>query len=167
MTRALFLDRDGVVNVDKSYVYKIGDFEFIDGIFDLCESAQSHGFKIIIATNQSGIARGYYTVEDFNRLTEYMIGKFKSSGIEITDVFYCPYLSGPDRKPNPGMFIKARDKYCIDMKKSVSVGDKQRDIQPALNAGIIRNYLLSVAETPSTAYATVSSLRDLCGVFDF
>ena len=96
-----------------------------------------------------------------------MIGKFKSSGIEITDVFYCPYLSGPDRKPNPGMFIKARDKYCIDMKKSVSVGDKQRDIQAALNAGIIRNYLLSVAETPSTAYATVSSLRDLCGVFDF
>ena len=133
----------------------------------MCESAQSHGFKIIIATNQSGIARGYYTVEDFNRLTEYMIGKFKSSGIEITDVFYCPYLSGPDRKPNPGMFIKARDKYCIDMKKSVSVGDKQRDIQAALTAGIIRNYLLSVSDTPSTAYATVSSLRDLCGVFDF
>lgn len=167
MTRALFLDRDGVVNVDKAYVYKIADFEFIDGIFDLCKSALAHEFKIIIATNQSGIARRYYTLEDFNRLTEYMIGQFKSNGIDITDVFYCPDLSGPDRKPNPGMFLKARDKYCIDMKKSVSVGDKQRDIQAASNAGIIRNYLFSVSETSPTAYATVSSLRDLCGIFDF
>lgn len=167
MTRALFLDRDGVVNIDKAYVYKIVDFEFIDGIFDLCKSAQDHGFKIIIATNQSGIARGYYTIEDFSKLTRYMVAKFKSNKIEITDVFYCPHLDGFDRKPNPGMFLKARDKYCIDMKKSVSIGDKSRDIIAGAAAGIIRNYLISNSETQSTAYAVVPTLRDLHGIFDF
>lgn len=139
--KALFLDRDGTINVDYGYVYQAEKFDFIDGIFDLCRRAQEKGYLIIIITNQSGIARGYYTTDDFNTLTRHMCAEFNRRSIVITDVFYCPDLSGPDRKPNPGLFLKARDKYHIDMAASVSVGDKSRDVTAAQAAGVGRNFL--------------------------
>ncbi|MBO5285108.1 MAG: HAD-IIIA family hydrolase, partial [Alphaproteobacteria bacterium] len=110
-TKALFLDRDGTINVEKHYLYQIKDFEFMDGILELCQKAHQKGYLIIVITNQSGIARGYYTVKDYEILTAFMIDEFKKHGIPITDVFYCPDLDGPDRKPNPGMFLKAKEKY--------------------------------------------------------
>lgn len=139
--KALFLDRDGTINVDYGYVYQSEKFDFIDGIFDLCRHAQAAGYLIIVITNQSGIARGYYTNDDFNVLTRHMCAEFKRRGIHITDVFHCPDLSGPNRKPNPGLFFKARDKYHIDMAASVSVGDKPRDIDAARAAGVGHNFL--------------------------
>ena len=143
VNKALFLDRDGTINVDYGYVYQPEKFDFIDGVFDFCRRAQEKGYKIIVITNQSGIARGYYTVSDYEKCTEYMIGKFKEQGILITDVFYCPELSGEDRKPNAGMFLKAQKKYEINMAESVSVGDKQRDIDAARKAGVGRNFLFN------------------------
>ena len=77
MNRALFLDRDGVINVEKNYLHKIEDFEFIDGIFELCRHYQQQGFLIVVVTNQSGIDRGYYSEEDFEKLTAWMIKAFK------------------------------------------------------------------------------------------
>ena len=139
--KALFLDRDGTINIDYGYVGSIDKFKFINGVFDFCAIAQSKGYKIIVITNQSGIARGYYTVSDYEKVTKYMCDEFRKHGIEITDVLYCPELSGPNRKPNPGLFIIARDKYNIDMSKSVSVGDKERDLEAARACGVLRNFL--------------------------
>lgn len=169
MTRAFFLDRDGVINADKAYVHKIADFEFVDGIFDACRAAQSRGFIIIVATNQSGIARGYYSEEDFAKLTAHMLGEFEKRGVRIADVFHCPLLDGPDRKPNPGMFLKARDRHSIDMSRSVSLGDKERDIEAASRAGVVRNYLLSESAGKTAAYAVVKSPKEMetLSAFDF
>lgn len=141
--KALFLDRDGTINVDHGYVYQPEKFELIDGITELCLRAQEKGYLIIVITNQSGIARGYYTDDDFQKINQYMIEIFNRYGVKITDVFYCPELSGNDRKPNCGMFIKARDKYGIDMAQSVSVGDKERDIEAAQKAGCGKNFLFT------------------------
>lgn len=143
MVKALFLDRDGTINIDYGYVFQPEKFEFINGIFELCRKAQEKGYLIIVITNQSGIARGYYTDDDFQKINQYMIEIFNRYGVKITDVFYCPELSGNDRKPNCGMFIKARDKYGIDMAQSVSVGDKERDIEAAQKAGCGKNFLFT------------------------
>ncbi len=143
MVKALFLDRDGTINIDYGYVFQPEKFEFINGIFELCRKAQEKGYLIIVITNQSGIARGYFSEQDFAELNSYMLAEFTKHGIKITDVFYCPKLSGNDRKPNCGMFIKARDKYGIDMAQSVSVGDKERDIEAAQKAGCGKNFLFT------------------------
>lgn len=143
MVKALFLDRDGTINIDYGYVFQPEKFEFINGIFELCRKAQEKGYLIIVITNQSGIARGYFSEQDFAKLNSYMLAEFIQHGIKITDVFYCPELSGNDRKPNCGMFIKARDKYSIDMVQSVSVGDKERDIEAAQKAGCGKNFLFT------------------------
>ena len=141
--KALFLDRDGTINVDYGYVYQPEKFELIEGITELCIRAQEKGYLIIVITNQSGIARGYYTDDDFQKINQYMIDTFNRYGVKITDVFYCPELSGNRRKPECGMFIEARDKYGIDMQKSVSIGDKERDVEAGRKAGVGKNFLFN------------------------
>ncbi len=143
MNKALFLDRDGTINIDYGYVYEISKFTFIDGIFKLCKTAINKDYKIIIITNQSGIERGYYTTEDFHKLNEYMLNEFSKNNITITDVFFCPFLKSEDRKPNSGMFIKAKEKHNIDMANSISLGDKERDIIAGKNSGIGKNFLFN------------------------
>lgn len=107
----------------------------------MCRRAEEKGYLIIVITNQSGIARGYYSDADFQEITRYMTMKFADSGVHITDVFYCPDLDGNRRKPNAGMFLEARDKYDIDMQNSISVGDKPRDIEAGKTAGVGKNFL--------------------------
>jgi D-glycero-D-manno-heptose 1,7-bisphosphate phosphatase len=148
MQKFLFLDRDGVVNVEKDYLYKIDDFEFIDGIFELCSYYQNLGFGIVVVTNQSGIARGYYTQEDFFVLSDWMVKEFSRNGINLSKVYHCPHypeISGSCecRKPKPGMLLDAAKEFNIDLASSVMVGDKERDIEAALNAGLSETYLLS------------------------
>ena len=150
--RALFLDRDGVVNHDYGYVSQSRDFVFIDGIFDLCREAVSFGYLIIIVTNQAGIGRGYYTERDFQVLTSWMLQEFEREGVTITEVFHCP--SHPtrgvgeyrkddfDRKPNPGMILKAAEKYEVLLEESILVGDKVTDVEAGLRANIGQNVLL-------------------------
>lgn len=142
-SKALFLDRDGTINVDYGYVYRQKDFHLIDGILDLCKKAEQKGYLVIVITNQSGIARGYYSDADFQKLNDYMIDLFKQNGVKITDVFYCPDLQGFRRKPECGMFIEAQNKYDIDMALSVCVGDKERDIQAGQKAGVGKNLLFT------------------------
>ncbi len=146
LQKTLFLDRDGVINIEKSYLYKIEDFEFIEGIFELCRYYQDLGYLIIVVTNQSGIARKYYSEDDFNKLTLWMIEKFSQNNIEISKVYYCPHypdISGECscRKPKSGMFLEAQKEFKIDMQNSIMIGDKERDIEAGLNAGIEKNYL--------------------------
>jgi D-glycero-D-manno-heptose 1,7-bisphosphate phosphatase len=145
MMKAAFLDRDGVINIDKNYVYKIEDFEFKDGIFELLKLLQSKGFTLFVVTNQSGIGRGYYTLQDFKKLTEYMLNELKKKGIEIKEVAFCPHHPDDDcecRKPKPGMILNLVKKYNIDLKNSILIGDKQSDIKAGKNAGVGKTYLV-------------------------
>lgn len=141
MNKALFLDRDGVINIEKNYVYRIEDFEFIEGIFKLCHRYIDEGFLIFVITNQAGIAKGYYSVDDFLKLTDWMIAEFQKQGIEIKKVYYCPHH--PDlnaqcecRKPNPGMILQAANEFDLNLSQCVLIGDKESDLQAGLNAGL-------------------------------
>lgn len=144
--RALFLDRDGVINHDSGYTHRIEDFHFIDGIFDLCRAAQQAGYLLIVVTNQAGIGRGYYTEEDFQVLTTWMVGRFAEEGVTITDVLYCPFhpehgvgkykCESADRKPNPGMMERAARAHQIDFNQSIMVGDKDSDMEAAARVGM-------------------------------
>lgn len=143
---AFFLDRDGVINVDHGYISSPSQFDFVPGVFNACQQIVDAGYKIIIVTNQSGIARGYYTEAVFADLTRWMIATFKQRGIPITDVRYCPHhpVHGKGeylqqchcRKPNPGMIIDAAKQHNIDVSQSVMVGDKDSDMQAGSRAGI-------------------------------
>ena len=163
--KTIFLDRDGVINKEINYLHKIDDFEFIDGIFDACLYFQSLGYKIIIITNQSGISRGYYTENDYQKVTQWMLNQFKYNNINILDIFHCPH--GPNstcscRKPKPGMFLKAKAKHNTDMEKSWIIGDKERDIQAAKSASINNTILVSsghsINETKSNASFIIDSI---------
>ena len=160
-SRALFLDRDGVVNLDNAYVHRKEDFVFLDGIFDVCRKARELGYLVIVATNQSGIERGYFTEDEFRELTDWMVARFAEEGVAITDVLYCPGLSGNDRKPNPGMFLTAADRYGLDMPNSVSLGDKERDIEAARRAGVGTNVLYSDAPGETAADRVIRNLREM------
>jgi len=138
-TKAAFLDRDGVINIDKSYVHKVEDFEFVDGVFETLKFLQDRGYLLIVVTNQSGIGRGYYSEEDFQTLTSYMLKELKKNGIDIAKVYHCPH--SPDvkcecRKPAPKMLLDAKKEFDIDMQNSLMIGDKKSDIEVGKNAKV-------------------------------
>lgn len=155
VNRALFLDRDGVINHDSGYTSDVESFRFVDGIFDVCRAARELGYLLIVVTNQAGIGRGYYSEQDFLILTKWMCDQFEAEGAQISDVFYCPYhpedgvghykKDSFDRKPNPGMLLRAAEKYKLDLNCSIMIGDKSSDMQAANEAGVgIRCHFLSV-----------------------
>ena len=172
--RALFLDRDGVINHDAGYTSIAENFKFIDGIFDLCRAAKQLGYLIIVVTNQAGIGRGYYAEVDFLELTEWMCERFKSEGAPITEVFYCPYhpeygvgdykKESFDRKPNPGMILRAAEKYKIDLEQSIMIGDKDSDMKAAnkANVGIRCHYLANTDDglMPDAATHKILSIEE-------
>lgn len=170
MNKALFLDRDGVINIEKEYLYKIEDFEFIDGVFETCKTFQDQGYLLIVITNQAGIARGKYTENDFAKLTQWMIQQFTHKEILISHVYHCPHhpeFTGKCdcRKPNPDMIIQAKKAFNLDLSKSILVGDKEGDIQAGINAGISRNILVRsghpIDETKTKATNILDSIKYL------
>ncbi len=147
MNKALFLDRDGVINKEKNYLYKIEDFEFIDGVFETCKYFQDREYLIVIITNQAGIARGKYTEVEYQILTNWMINEFEKKGIKISKVYHCPHhpeFSGECecRKPKPKMILDAQKEFDIDLANSILVGDKNSDIEAGIKAGVKMNYLV-------------------------
>ena len=165
--KALFLDRDGVINIEKNYLYKIEDVEFVDGIFELCRHFQALGYLIIVVTNQSGIARGIYSEADFFKLSEWMIEQFKNEGITITHIYHCPHhpeYSGECecRKPKPKMLLDAAASYNINMEDSILIGDHERDIEAAIAAKVGEQVLISSNEMiDSSATQVLKELRCL------
>jgi D-glycero-D-manno-heptose 1,7-bisphosphate phosphatase len=164
--KTIFLDRDGVINKDTNYLSKIEEFEFINGIFETCQYLLSMDYKIIVVTNQSGIARGYYSEKDFQKITHWMLVQFEINGINILDVLHCPHSSDSNcncRKPKPGMFIKAKNKHGIDMEKSWMIGDSERDIKAANLAGIKKTILVrsghKINESKSDAMFFLDSIN--------
>ena len=149
--KAAFLDRDGVINYDYGYVYKFEDFKFCKGIFEGLKTLLEMNYILIIITNQSGIARGIFTEEEYEKTTDFMLDKFKENDIKITKIYHCPHhplFSNKEffdcecRKPKPGLFLKASKEYNIEMQKSIAIGDSERDLIAARSAGIEKRYLI-------------------------
>lgn len=157
--KALFLDRDGVINIDHGHVFEKEKFHFVDGIFDLCKRAQEQGYFLIVVTNQAGIAKGFYSEEQFLDLTEWMENEFQKRGIKIAKTFYCPFhvdakiekyrQDSFDRKPNPGMILKAIEEFNIDPEKSVMIGDRESDMLAADRAKIGKKFLVIENKLPA------------------
>jgi len=166
--KTIFLDRDGVINKEKKYLYKIEDFEFISGVFSACNHFNNLGYKIIIITNQSGISRKYYKESDYQILTQWTLNKFKKNNIDILDIFHCPH--GPNssckcRKPRPGMLLEAKAKHNIIMGDSWMIGDKEADIEAANLAGIANTILVKsghkINEADSNAKFILESINQV------
>ena len=139
--KAVFLDRDGVVNRERGdYVWKKDDFVFNADIFEALREFQERGYQLFIITNQSGIAKGRYAHEDVAALHDHMLTGLSLEGITITDIFYCPHHDELGRclcrKPGSLLIEKALAKYAIDSKRSFLIGDRDRDIQAGERAGV-------------------------------
>lgn len=170
-SRAVFLDRDGVINEDYGYVYKFSDFKFKKGIFKLARKAVKEGYDLIVVTNQAGIARGYYTENDFLKLSDWMCSEFEKNGSPISKVYFAPthpteglgqYKKLDDRrKPNPGMILEAAIDFNLDLKRSILIGDKKTDIFAGLSAGIGCNILLGDSCEVVSLGDTVSAVSSL------
>ena len=171
--KALFLDRDGVINIDYGYVSSRHNFDFIEGIFELVAKANDLGYLVIVITNQSGIGRGYYSLEDFLSLNEWMISNFTKRNAFIDHVYYCPVdpsrlhlysqKEASRRKPSPGMIYEAIRDFDINPKDSILLGDKYTDIEAGHLAGIERLLLFSQSLDNELVLSTgkaVNSLRE-------
>ncbi|WP_445146025.1 D-glycero-alpha-D-manno-heptose-1,7-bisphosphate 7-phosphatase [Dyella sp. Tek66A03] len=153
--RALFLDRDGVINVDHGYVYAADNTDWVPGIFDLCVMARDAGFGLIVVTNQSGIARGYYSEGEFLEYTRWVHAQFEERGVPLLATYYCPHHPEAGlgewkkdcdcRKPKPGMILAAADDFDLRLGSCVLVGDKASDLQAADAAGIGASFMVDMA----------------------
>jgi len=168
LKKIIFLDRDGVVNVEKEYVHKIKDFSFIEGVFDALIYLKLLGYEFIIVSNQSGIGRGYFHLNDFNILNTWMISEFKKKNIEIIDVLICPHSPEDKcscRKPQPGLFEEAIRKHKFIINNAWMVGDSERDITAANNAGITNTILVrsghKIDEKNTNAKFIINSLKNI------
>jgi D-glycero-D-manno-heptose 1,7-bisphosphate phosphatase len=177
MSPALFLDRDGVINIDYGYVHRPADFNFIDGIFDLCRTAKARGYLLIVVTNQAGIGRGYYTEQQFHTLTDWMRAQFAEQDAVLDAVYFCPThlehgkgtykLDSQFRKPGPGMILQAAQEHDVDLTNSVLVGDKESDIEAGLAAGVGCNILFSPAGIACSQKTSAKRVvRSLISVID-
>jgi len=167
MSKILFLDRDGVVNIDKHFVSRIEDIVFIDGIFQLCKYFKEQDYQIVIATNQSGIARGLFSEQEFLAITSFILDEFRRHDLTVLACFHCPH--GPNdncscRKPLPGLFTQALRQFNVEAKNCISIGDRERDIDAALAAGISHNYLMQDSQISTSHFLgsiVVNSLSEI------
>lgn len=174
--KAVFLDRDGVINIDTGYVSHSDDFEFIEGVIDACKAIKEKGYQIVVITNQSGIARGYFSEDEFMTLTEWMDWSLADKGVDLDGIYFCPHHPEKGigelkqdcqcRKPQPGMILSAQSHLDIDLSQSFLVGDKLSDLQAGTNAGISTNILVRTGkdvtdEAIAAADHVVNSLVDV------
>lgn len=150
--RAVFLDRDGVINVDRGYTHRVEDFQFIAGSVQALAMLQAAGWRLVVVTNQSGIARGLYSSDDYERFTAHMRAQLQAAGVHLDAVLHCPHL--PDaavaayrkacdcRKPAAGMLLRAARELALDLPSSVIVGDRLLDVQAGRAAGVGRCLLV-------------------------
>ena len=136
--RAVFLDRDGTIAIDVPYCRSPEDFKLFPNTAKTIKLLNEHGYKVIVITNQSGVARGYFNEDTLDRIHQKMVGELVEEGARIDGVYYCPH--NPDdncecRKPKPKMILQAAKEHAIDLEQSFMVGDKPMDIQAGRNAG--------------------------------
>jgi D-glycero-D-manno-heptose 1,7-bisphosphate phosphatase len=141
MNKAIFLDRDGVVNIERGeYTWRIEDFSITIGLIDLLKWGKDRGYLLIIISNQGGIGKGVYTIADVEKAHSYLKSILAAHNIQLTDIYYCPHHPNTGkcfcRKPEPVMLEKAIARYNIDISKSVFIGDGERDIEAGKRAGL-------------------------------
>ncbi|MDI3439774.1 D-glycero-beta-D-manno-heptose 1,7-bisphosphate 7-phosphatase [Erwinia sp. V90_4] len=173
---AIFLDRDGTINVDHGYVSEIDNFEFIDGVIDAMRELKRMGFALVLVTNQSGIARGMFSEDQFMQLTEWMDWSLADRDVDLDGIYFCPHhpeaiveelrQSCDCRKPEPGMLLTAQQELNIDMASSYMVGDKIEDMLAAKAAGVGKKVLVRsgkpvTAEGEAAADLVLNSLKEL------
>jgi D-glycero-D-manno-heptose 1,7-bisphosphate phosphatase len=154
--RALFLDRDGVVNEEVGYLHRAEEVQFVDGIFSLCRTAVELGYRLIVVTNQAGIARGYYSEADFHALMTSMRAELRAEGVELDAVYFCPFhpehgvgeykREHEDRKPGTGMLRRGATEFGVELSESVMVGDRCSDVAAANAAGLRQAFLIRGTE---------------------
>lgn len=170
MNKAAFLDRDGIINKDFGYVHDWSNFVFQDGIFDLLRILKSSGYMLFIVTNQSGVARGFFTEEKVNSLHHRLLKELEIDDFKIAGIEFCPHLPGGKvkkysincncRKPKPGMIESLSKKHQIILEKSILIGDKISDAKAGLAAGVGRNIVIS--QNAQSCFETYASLINLC-----
>ncbi|ADW67514.1 D-glycero-alpha-D-manno-heptose-1,7-bisphosphate 7-phosphatase [Granulicella tundricola] len=172
-SKALFLDRDGVINEEIGYLHRPEDVVFLPGIFALTQTAQRLGYKLVIVTNQSGIARGLYTTTQFETLMTWMRTEFLRHEVTLDAVYHCPYhpthgigdfkREHEDRKPSPGMIHRAARDLNLDLSQSILIGDRCSDIAAATAAGLHQAFLIAGTEqTPCPhPHKKIASLSEL------
>ena len=170
---ALFLDRDGVINEDVGYLHRIDQFRFLPGVLEACRWMHEAGYLLVVVTNQSGIARGYYSIEQFHEVTQWMRARFAAAGAPLAAVYFCPHhpdaavsaqpISCSCRKPEPGMLLQAAADLQLDLAGSLMVGDKEDDILAGRAAGVGRCVRIAKepAITPTTADLCLQALAAL------
>ncbi|EMN4128893.1 MULTISPECIES: D-glycero-beta-D-manno-heptose 1,7-bisphosphate 7-phosphatase [Providencia] len=173
---AIFLDRDGTINIDHGYVHKIDDFHFIDGAIEAMAELKKMGYALVVVTNQSGIGRGIYSEDSFMQLTEWMDWSLADRGVDLDGIYFCPHH--PDakeaeyrqdcdcRKPKPGMLLDAQSFLNIDMASSIMVGDKLADMQAGRAAKVGTTILVRsgeevTEEAISNADMVIDSIAEL------
>jgi D-glycero-D-manno-heptose 1,7-bisphosphate phosphatase len=169
----VFLDRDGVVNIDKGYVSRWEDFEFLPGAVEAMRRFAQAGYLLIVVTNQSGLARGLYSQEQYDELSSRFTEYLARNGVNLTGIYHCPHH--PDgsvkelsvtcecRKPAPGMLLQARTDHGLDMAQSILVGDKVSDIEAGRAAGVGRLFFVATKHgrgAPPIANEIVGSLYE-------
>lgn len=171
--KALFLDRDGVINEEVGYLHVVEQVRWVEGIFELCRVAKGLGYRLVVVTNQSGIARGMYTEEQFEALTAWMLEEFVRQGVALDAVYFCPFhpehgvgkykREHEDRKPGTGMLRRAAKELGVELSGSVMVGDRCSDVVAANAAGLRRAFLLAGTEAGGCPgeFAEVTSLRQV------
>lgn len=171
--RALFLDRDGVINHEVGYLHRTEDVRWVDGIFPLCRRAKTMGYRLVVVTNQAGIGRGLYSLEEFEALMDWIREEFRAQGAALDAVYHCPFhpehgvgawrREHEDRKPGPGMLLRAARDLGLDLAGSVLVGDRCSDIDAAHAAGLKQAFLLAGTEggTCEGDYTPVGILEEV------
>ena len=170
---ALFLDRDGVINQEIGYLYRAEHVRWVEGIFPLARTAVRLGYRLVVVTNQAGIARGLYSTADFEALMRWMGDEFVRQGAPLTAVYHCPYhpehglgewkRDHEDRKPGPGMPLRAAREHGVDLSRSVMIGDRCSDVGAAHAAGLRKAFLLAGTEPAGCAgdYTAVATLGEV------
>ncbi len=153
--KAIILDRDGTLIKERNYISRVGDIKILDGVSEALILLRDAGFKIIIATNQSGVARGFFNEKKVKKINKEVCQRLKRAGAVVDGVFYCPHH--PDaqcacRKPAPGMIKEAQKRFNLDLKRSFCIGDKLTDVEFGKNAGLSAILLL-------TGYGAVESKK--------
>lgn len=148
MNPAVFFDRDGVLNVDHGYVGSLERFEWQPGAIEAILAANQAGFLVIVVTNQSGVARGYFSLSDVEQIHAWMAQQLAAAGAHVDRFYVCPFhpeakiatyraADHPDRKPNPGMLLRAIRDFDIDPGRSIMFGDNETDMLAARSAGVL------------------------------
>lgn len=161
LRKAVFLDRDGVINKDKAYVSRWEDFEFVAGAIEGMRLLQGAGYALVVVTNQSGLARGYYSEAQYHALTQHMLAALKQEGVDLAGVYHCPHhpkgvvqelsISCDCRKPAPGLLLQTARELNLSLQDSLLIGDKPSDIQAARAAGVGKAYAVSSDNSESAS----------------